>query len=288
MINYRKVCQNLTNAFSINADLCPKYTIIPNDDIPEKKINDDHEIKNKVQANYDRWITTNNLAIPLICKGCFEIDNFTGNELLRVFCDIISKKKQNGAYFYEPGNVIYLSRNQSYCAAVRFTKSKPVITTQTPAAVTENNVTIKYEHLYSALFNDNRCEFHWRNPDKFPITYSQRHVVEIRKAAKEMFPLFLSTKVASANMFPYGFHFLSVLVFIAYKISSRGNPCYRPEALDLDIPFAACLKFAFDNSFTGKVSALTGELTVKSKEMLWKERAKNTANVAEELIKRYV
>ena len=147
--------------------------------------------------------------------------------------------------------------------------------------VTENDVTIQYEHLYSALFSDNHCEFYSRNPGKYPKAYSQRHVEEHRKEAEKIFPLFLKIKVTSCNMFPFGFHFLSLLVFIAYRISSRGSLRDIAEALNLDIPFAACLKFVFDNSLTGKISALIGEDRVKPGNLLWKKRAKSIENAAE-------
>ena len=85
-------------------------------------------------------------------------------------------------------------------------------------------------------------------------------------------------------MFPFGNQFLAILVPIAYRSGSRGNPRTMPEPLNLDIPFAACIKFAFDNSQTRKVTALCGEVGTKPANTIWKERAKSIKDTAEELI----
>ena len=57
-----------------------------------------------------------------------------------------------------------------------------------------------------------------------------------------------------------------------------------PEPLNLDVTFAACIKFAFNNSQTGKVAALCGEVGTKPAKTTWKERAKSIEDTAEELI----
>ena len=54
-----------------------------------------------------------------------------------------------------------------------------------------------------------------------------------------------------------------MLVPIAYKSGIKGNLQTIPIFLDLDIPFAACIKFAFGNSRTGKVTSLCGEVGTK-------------------------
>ena len=58
-----------------------------------------------------------------------------------------------------------------------------------------------------------------------------------------------------------------------------------PEPLNLDIPFAACIKFAFDNSRPGKITALCGEVGAKPANTAWKERAKSIEDTSEKLIK---
>ena len=132
MISYNKVCEILTEAVPMTTDFCPPFTIIPSDDIPTEGISDSRGIKEKVQENYDKWANDprHSISSELVCRGYWEIDDFTGNELLRILCNIISKKIDDGSYAYEPGNVLYFSRNRNAYAAIMFTKTKPVITVQ--------------------------------------------------------------------------------------------------------------------------------------------------------------
>ena len=89
----------------------------------------------------------------------------------------------------------------------------------------------------------------------------------------------------NSNLFPFGVKFFSMLVSIAYRIGPRGSPRNLQAPLDLDIPFAACIKYAFDNSQTGKVTVLYGDFSSKLANSKWKERAESIKDIAEELIK---
>ena len=142
----------MTDAVPMITDFCPPFTIVPSDDIPTEGISDSCGIKKKVQKNYDIWANDSrqNISSELVCRGYCEIDNFTGIELLRILCNIISEKIDGGSYAYKPGNVLYFSKNKNACAAFMFTKTKPVITTL-PTDLSISNEDIKYKHLYSLL-----------------------------------------------------------------------------------------------------------------------------------------
>ena len=289
MISYSKVCEILTDAVSMTTDFCPPFTVIPSDDIPTEGISDSYGIKYKVQKNYDKWANHSRHSIfsELVCRGYCEIDNFTGNDLLRILCNIISKKIDDGSYAYKPGDVLYFSKNRNAYAGIMFTKSKPV--TKTSArSLFKNEEYIKYKYLYNKLFDDRLVKYYRKKPHKYQEYYSQKYVEEFRRVAEDWFSHFLNTKMKDYGDLPvflFGDQFFGMLVTIAYRIGSRGNPRYMREPLNIDIPFAACIKFAFDNSQTGKVTALCGEIGMKPANFMWKERAKSIKDTAEELIK---
>jgi len=285
MLSFSKVCKILADAVSMTSDRCPNYTIIPNKDIPKNGICDCYKIKRKVQENYQRWNDCNGSSVKLNSKGCCEIDNFTGNALFAVFYDIINMNIY-GKFLFKPGDVIYFSNNCVYCAAIMFTKSKPVVSTPSPSAC-QNEENEKYTHLYSILFDDGKVQKYRSKPNKYQEYYSDNNVGDFRKEAKKKFPIFLSTKISDFDLFPFGYKFLLVLVPIAYGIGPRGNPRNLPvEHFNLDVPFAACLKFAFDNDLSGKITALCGEIGYKPENVPWIERVKSIEDAAEKLIKR--
>ena len=287
MISYSEVCEILTEAVPMTTNYCPTFTIIPSNDIPSEGISDSYGIKKKVQESYDKWVNDcqHRTSSDLVCRGYCEIDNFTGNELLRILCNIISKKTDNDSYAYEPGNVLYFSKNGNTCAAIMFTKSTPVSKTL-PRTPFENDEDIKYKHLYTKLFNDGLVQNFRRMPNKYQDYYMKEYVEEFRREAEGRYSHFLKTKIKDyGDFFPLGSQFFAMLVTIAYRIGSRGNPRNKSALLNLDIPFAACIKFAFDNSQTGKITALCGEIGWKSAILKQKERAKSIKNTAKELIK---
>ena len=99
MISYSKVFKILTDAVPMTTDFCPPYTIIPSSDIPTESISDSCGIRKKVQEGDDKWASNNRHGISseLVCTGYCEIDNFTGNELLRILCNIIIEKIKDGS-----------------------------------------------------------------------------------------------------------------------------------------------------------------------------------------------
>ena len=285
MISYSKVCEILTDAVPMSVDLCPQYAIITQD----KNVNVCCELKKKVEDNFDRWKNHHGhhqMSVNLVSRGYCKIDNFSGNELLRILCHIINKTNADSAYVFKPGNVIYFLKSESACAAIMFTKTKPIVTTP-PADGSESNENIKFKHLHTKLFNDRLVEDYRKKLHKYQEYYSKEYVEELRREAKDRYPDFLKTKIKdSSDLFPFGDEFFAMLVAIAYRIGSRGSPRTMPIApLKLDIPFAACIKFAFDNSQTGKVTALCGEVgTRRGRDSLWKARAKSIKDSAEKLI----
>ena len=131
MICYSKVCEILTDAVPLTPDFCPLFRIKQSNEIPAGGISDSYGIKKKVQQGYDKWVgySRHSISSKLVSRGYCKIDNFTGNELLRILCSIISEKIEDGSSAYEPGNVLYFLKNRNICAAIRFTNSKPIITT---------------------------------------------------------------------------------------------------------------------------------------------------------------
>ena len=287
MISFSKVCEILTDAVPMITGLCPQYAIIPQDEIPGESIKVGGELRKKVQENFNRWKKHQgqHKSPNLVYRGYCKIDNFTGNEVLRMLCHIINKKNDD-RYDFKPGNVIYFLKSGSACAAVMFTKTKLLVTTP-PPDLSESDADIKFKHLYTKLFNDHFVERYRMKPNKYQEYYSKQYVEEFRTEAEGKFPHFLTTKIKEgSDLFPFGYKFIAMLVSIAYRIVSRGNPRTMPAPFNFDIPFAACIKFAFDNSQTGKITALCGEVgTMPDEDSTWKERARSIRDTAEELVK---
>ena len=264
---------------------------IPLSDVPtyvlqnEKNFSDSFDLYRKVEANFSIWKSHLKLSnnFRLDCKGCCEIDNFTGNELLRVYHDIIGKKQAENSqkHLYKPGDFFYLSKNKKLCAGIMFTKTKLVVST--PESSGKETEERSYKFLYTKLYTVDPAKKYGDD-----VLYDPTVVEELRKSAQEQFPDFLNKKIKDFELCPYGYSFLSVLVPVAYRISWRGNPQNFPKehSLDYDIPFAACLKFAFDKNRTGMISGLCGEGGYKEKEVLWEERAETIVENAKQLINR--
>ena len=276
LLCFHEVCKELVAA-------------IPMSDVPSYSIQKEDEFRisfalcNKIKRSFDKWTnhcsSKSNNSYP-VCKGCCEIDDFTGNELLRVLHDIISKKSEK-SYEYQPGDYLCLSKNQTICVALMFTYTKLVI------KIPDSACGVKYKYLYERLFADYLVEKH-KNTNIENQKLNDRNTVEkLRRKAQNKFPSFLNTKISDFELLPYEYAFLSVLVTIAYRISSRGNPQQFPKcSLKHNVPFAACLKFAFDTSQTGIIAGLCGEDGEKKKEVLWKERADIIDRNAKKLIKK--
>ena len=165
-----------------------------------------------------------------------------------------------------------------------FTKSKLVVTTP-PTDRSKSDGDFNYKFLYTKLFDDRLVDYYLRTLNSH---YKDEDVKKLRRAAESKLSHFLNTKIKDyGDLFPFGYNFFAMLVPIAHRIGSRGSPRTMPVApLKLDIPFAACTKFAFDHSQTGKIAALCGEVgLMPDKDSKWEERAKSIRNSAEELIK---
>jgi len=220
-----------------------------------------------------------------VSQGCCKIDDFTGRQLLRVLYDIINMENENGDFLYGPGNVVYFSKNESFCAAIMFTKSKPLITTP-PKKLAKKDENMKYKHLYSKLFHDNYAEKFSVIPNKYREYYSENYVKEMREKAFVLFPTFLTNNIGCFELYPYGYKFLTVLVPIAYGIGRRGNPQSLGWEIDFSVPYAACLKFAFSKKLTGKIAGLCGEVGYKPENVSINDRIKITKEKTRDLIER--
>ena len=119
--------------------------------------------KSLTKLLYDKWTndSRHKISLKLICREYCEIDNFTGNEMLRISCNIVSEKIDDGSYAYKPGNVLYFLKNRNAYAAIMFTKSTPLIITL-PLIRFENDGDVKYKRLYTKLFDDGTAEYYRR------------------------------------------------------------------------------------------------------------------------------
>ena len=282
MFNFLQTCQVLKNAVSMKD--VPKYEFIS-----EKEISDDCRLTQKVKENHKRWLKRIKKPLPLICKGCCEIDNFTGNELLRIFHDLIDKKNKRRDYCFKPGNLLYFSKSRKFCAAVMFTKTKLLVTTPSPKTIAVDNDDEHYQRrksvfLYTKLFDDRKVEYYKNKQNKYQSYYSDTIVEDFRKEAMEKFSLFLISKVSEFNLFLFGSSFLAMLFHTAYNISRQKNPHF--QSIDFDIPFAACVNFAFCNNMTGKLTDLFGD--VRFRKNCGTSKLKHIKETARELIKRYL
>jgi len=169
MLNYKETCKILTDAVQMTSDHFPSYMIV----LSEEGINDNDNMKTKVETNYREWLKRLNGSKPkLKCKGYCKIDDFTGSQLLRVFHDIISKKIGKN-FFYGPGDVLYFSKNDSICAAIMFTYSK-LLTTTPPKEkkLARNDKSVRSnKQLYSKLFNDDYVKKFQKKRNKYRQDY---------------------------------------------------------------------------------------------------------------------
>ena len=125
--------------------------------------------------------------------------------------------------------------------------------------------------LYTKLFDDGTVDYYQTDNQD---CYKNVDETELRREAEKKFPHFLNTKIKDiSNLFPFGDQFFALLVAIAYKSGSRSSPRTMPVAplnFNVPVPFAACIKFAFDHSQTGKITALCGEVVWQAKNSNWK------------------
>ena len=117
--------------------------------------------------------------------------------------------------------------------------------------------------LFTKLFDEpevlqrrNHCDV--THPDQI---YNTEEVVQnLRREAFQKFPNFLNEKIISFSLPHFGYSFLGLLSAISHRISSKGNPQNMIPHFSLDIPFAACVYFAFTQNQIGKLSELCGEI----------------------------
>ena len=142
--------------------------------------------------------------------------------MLRILCNIISKKIDDGSYAYQPGNVLYFSKNRKACAAIMFTKTAPVI--KASSRDPSENDGDKYKRLYTKLFDDGSVDYYRKTPNPYQHCYNDKDIKELRREADDGFPHFLKTKMKdNSDLLPFGDKFLTMLVPIAYRIGSRSR-----------------------------------------------------------------
>ena len=153
--------------------------------------------------------------------------------MLRILCNIISEKIDDGSYAYKPGNALYFSKNKNAYAAIMFTNSKPISRTSSQNSL-ENDEDIKCKHLYTKLLNDSSVDYYRVMPNQYQQCYNDEDVKEFRKVAEGRLSHYLKTKMKdNGDLLPFGDQFFAMPVSIAYKIGPGGSRRTKSASLNL-------------------------------------------------------
>ena len=245
MVSFSKVCRCLSDAVSLSE--IPKYRIKP-----EAGFKDVFDMERKVKYKYEKWLSykPQNSPPPLQCLGCCEVDEFNGNELLRILHHLISRDD-----ICRPGKFLYFSKKQSFTAALFFKSFLPMGITP----FFEDDKNLEYRFLFEKLFDDAQVKIKKETPNDEREYYSADVVERLRREALELFPIFLKTKVEEFPLFPFGNSFFGLLISIAFQICRRRIQPNLTSNFAVDIPFMAGVYFAFNHNLIGKLTKLCGE-----------------------------
>ena len=240
-VKYEQVCETLQQ--SVCFTNVPKYNINPDVGC------DEETLKEKVSYRCRIWkerVPENVTKLDFRCLGSCEIGNLTGNEIIRMFFDIFENKQ------LQRGNYICFSTNSKQCAVVWFEKYIPVVITLTPP---KDSV---WKYSYTKIFDDEKVEKNRKEGTK--RNFSEEDVNSFRQQAKIEYYKFWKTKFADFDLHPFGAVFFGLAADIA-KHSGRSKYSLQRYHADVGkVPFAACVKLAFDANMTGKITKLFGEL----------------------------
>ena len=238
-IKYKEVCQILKESISFTNP--PDYEINPDFTCDSKALME--KITNYYQ-NWKSFVKRFNGKEDFRCVGCCEIGNLTGSELMKMFFDIFETKQ------FETGNYVCFLKNSEQCAALLFKKNTAAIIAVPPP---KNS---GWNHTYSKLFDDETTDKYRKKGRK---NISQEYIAKVRQQAKVEYPTFWQTKFSEFDLHPFGVVFFGLAADIAkysgtkYSFQSSSNNVGK-------VPFAACVKLAFDANLTGEVTNLFGEV----------------------------
>ena len=238
---YKEVCQILKQVVSLS--IPPSYKINPETTCK------DVSLQEKIHYKYHRVLMNINKNFrkeDISCVGCCEIGNLTGNEIIRLFYDIIENKPQ----LPRKNFICFLTCGREIGAMI-YQRFRPLIVTVSPPSDS------KFKYVYSKLFIDDNTNKNQRNSINDDKS-------ELRHQAKNEYYKFLKTRFADFDLHPFGVAFFGLAADIAFHSSSK---CFSKPAHELnEIPFPACIKLSFDYDLTKKVTDLFGEIGFK-KEM---------------------
>lgn len=262
-IDYEKVCEIFKQAVPFNSS--PAYVVTSEatkskNDILQMKIEKFHRNK-----KWKERILNEKEEFKSI--GSYEIGNFTGSEILQIFYDIFVKKDG-----FQVGNYLCFSSKESDCFAVMLNDINPQVVSLPPP----DDDGLKY--VYTKLFDDDSLA-----KSKSTSKYrSPENIKGLRQNAKVHFKAFMTTKFSEFALHPFGVTFLGLLAETAIHSTLK----YGHTKHIVEVPFAACVKLAFDANLTGDIAKMFGEISDVSKEEGFSFKALNTKKTAEKIISR--
>ena len=275
MLTFDQVCEKLKIA-EVGQSPEINYKI-------ELKFCSNRELQEKTYAKYikfwkKRQLPSQNFLLKLCDVGCSEIGHLTGSETFRFFSQIFSRDD-----ICRSGNCLYLSINESPCAVVLFQTENPFfpnLITLSPPRHLE-----KFRFMFSKLFDDDEVKKR-SHQQTYAADYKPEKINSLRSEAIQEFSKFLKTPLGEFPLHPYGNAFMGLMFDCAFKECRRNQ--IRTEDCDTTmLPFAACVKFAFDQKDSGRICHLFGE--IRQEGAIAKEkRAETMWENAKMFIERYV
>ena len=240
MLNFHKVCERLRNAVSVEG--APNCEVMPAIVFDAENNN----MHGKLQFVFNTWLQLDhtNAVYTLTPAGRCKIDNFTGNQLLRIFCNFVWNREE----INKPGKYLEFLVNDEVRLIILFVKDRAIPITPPDCD--------REKRLFQKLFHD---EFVEKEKSGFyPEEYVDDAIRQIRKKASEEYPKFLSTKLAECSSLTCQYAFLGLLVDLAVRMDEQ-EPYRGTNTLVQHIPFPAGVKIAFDLEMSGLVWKLFGQ-----------------------------
>ena len=252
MLSFEQVCQELKKAELVSFRKI-EYNIT-------KEIIADRSLKEKVNKQFqDYWERRPKKPDGFSPKpnfaGCCEIGRLTGCEIMWLFSRIF---KNDDLCNY--GNCLYLSVNNRSIAAILFLGSDhyfyfPKLVPKRPFEENKD-----FRHMFTKLFDDDTVKQRSlkENP-AITVYYSEEKINDLRCQAKSEYSKFLKTPLQEFSQVQFRNVFLGLMMECAFKGCPR-NIVKTEHINPTLLPFAACVKLAFDQDDYGKVCQLFGEV----------------------------